>query len=112
MQQWYYARKGQERAGPCSLEKLKQLVAAGELQDTDLVWREGLPKWQPASGVPEVIKAVREQAGAGADWIKVYADYRVGPDGSTQPTFSIEELKALVDTAHSSGRPVSAHVAS
>jgi imidazolonepropionase-like amidohydrolase len=34
---------------------------------------------QEASGVPEVIKAVREQAGAGADWIKVYADYRVGP---------------------------------
>jgi imidazolonepropionase-like amidohydrolase len=67
---------------------------------------------QEASGVPEVIKAVREQAGAGADWIKVYADYRVGPDGSTQPTFSIEELKALVDTAHSGGRAVSAHASS
>lgn len=67
---------------------------------------------QEASGVPEVIKAVREQAGAGADWIKVYADYRIGPDGSTQPTFSIEELKALVDAAHSSGRPVSAHASS
>jgi imidazolonepropionase-like amidohydrolase len=67
---------------------------------------------QEASGVPEVIKAVREQAGAGADWIKVYADYRVGPDGSTQPTFSVEELKALVDTAHSGGRPVSAHASS
>ncbi|HJV42221.1 amidohydrolase family protein [Caulobacter sp.] len=67
---------------------------------------------QEASGVPEVIKAVREQAGVGADWIKVYADYRVGPDGSTQPTFSLEELKALVETAHSSGRPVSAHASS
>lgn len=67
---------------------------------------------QEASGVSEVIKAVREQAGAGADWIKVYADYRVGPDGSTQPTFSLEELKALVETAHSSGRPVSAHASS
>ncbi|MFY8210255.1 MAG: amidohydrolase family protein [Caulobacter sp.] len=64
---------------------------------------------EEASGVLEVVKAVREQAGAGADWIKVYADYRVGPDGSTQPTFSVEELKALVETAHSSGRPVSAH---
>lgn len=67
---------------------------------------------QEASGVPEVIKAVREQAGAGADWIKVYADYRIGPDGSTQPTFSIEELEALVDAAHSSGRPVAAHASS
>lgn len=67
---------------------------------------------EEASGVLEVVKAVREQAGAGADWIKVYADYRVGPDGSTQPTFSVEELKALVDTAHSSGRSVSAHASS
>ncbi|KQV56582.1 MULTISPECIES: amidohydrolase family protein [unclassified Caulobacter] len=67
---------------------------------------------QETSGVPEVIKAVREQAGAGADWIKVYADYRVGPDGSTQPTFSLEELKALVEAAHSGGRPVSAHASS
>jgi imidazolonepropionase-like amidohydrolase len=66
---------------------------------------------QEASGVPDVIRAVREQAGRGADWIKVYADYRWGPDGSTQPTFSEEELKALVDTAHSSGRPVSVHAA-
>lgn len=64
---------------------------------------------QEASGVDEVVKAVRQQAGAGTDWIKVYADYRFGPDGSTKPTFSLEELKALVDAAHSSGRPVAAH---
>ena len=66
---------------------------------------------QEASGVPEVIRAVREQAGRGADWIKVYADYRWGPGGSEQPTFTEEELKALVETAHSSGRPVAAHAA-
>ena len=64
---------------------------------------------QEASGVDEVVRAVRQQAGAGADWIKVYADYRFGPDGSTKPTFSLEELKALVEAAHSSGRPVAAH---
>ena len=64
---------------------------------------------EEASGVPEVIRAVREQAGRGADWIKVYADYRWGPNGSQQPTFSEEELRALVDTAHTSGRPVAAH---
>src|SRR5438067_2136547 len=50
---------------------------------------------EEASGVPEVIRAVREQAGRGADWIKVYADYRWGPGGSQQPTFTEEELKAL-----------------
>lgn len=64
---------------------------------------------EEVSGVPDVIRAVREQAGRGADWIKVYADYSWGPDGSTQPTFTEEELKALVEAAHSSGRPVSVH---
>lgn len=64
---------------------------------------------QEASGVPDMIRATREQAGRGADWIKVYADYRWGPEGSTQPSFSEEELKALVETAHSSGRPVAVH---
>jgi len=64
---------------------------------------------QEASGVAEIVRAVREQAGRGADWIKVYADYRWGPDGAQQPTFSEEELKALVEAAHSSGRPVAAH---
>lgn len=64
---------------------------------------------EEASGIAEVIRAVREQAGRGADWIKLYADYRWGPGGTQQPTFSEEELKAAVDTAHSSGRPVAAH---
>jgi imidazolonepropionase-like amidohydrolase len=66
---------------------------------------------EEVSGVDAVIHAVREQAGHGANWIKVYADYRVGDDGSTQPTFTAAELKALVETAHLSGRPVSAHAA-
>jgi imidazolonepropionase-like amidohydrolase len=63
---------------------------------------------QEASGTAEVLRAVREQVGHGADWVKVYADYgRAG--GPDTPTFSLEELKALVDEAHSAGRPVSAH---
>ena len=61
--------------------------------------------------IDAVIAATREQAGRGADWIKVYADYRWGPEGTQQPTFSVEELRALVETAHSSGRPVAAHAA-
>jgi len=64
---------------------------------------------QEASGVPDVIRAVREQAGRGADWIKVYADYRWGPGGAQQPTFTEQELRALAEAAHSSGRPVAAH---
>ncbi len=69
-----------------------------------------LPKGaQEASGVPEILKAVREQAGMGADWIKVYADYGRGPHGRATATFSVEELRALVAEAHSAGRPVAAH---
>jgi imidazolonepropionase-like amidohydrolase len=64
---------------------------------------------QEATGVAEIVRAVREQVGHGADWVKVYADYRRGPGGAAVPTFSLEELKALVDEAHSAGRPVSAH---
>jgi imidazolonepropionase-like amidohydrolase len=67
---------------------------------------------QEATGLAQVVQAVREQVGHGADWVKVYADYRRGPGGTTVPTFSLEELKALVDEAHSAGRPVAAHAAS
>ncbi len=71
-----------------------------------------LPKGaQEASGTAEILKAVREQAGHGADWIKVYADYRRGPGGTAVPTFSVEELNTLVEESHSSGRLVAAHAA-
>jgi imidazolonepropionase-like amidohydrolase len=64
---------------------------------------------EEASGIDEVMRAVRHQASHGADWIKVYADYRAGPAGETVATFSVDELKALVETSHSLGRPVAAH---
>jgi imidazolonepropionase-like amidohydrolase len=81
-------------------------------QPSNLVVAENVvrPKGaQEASGIAEILKAVREQAGAGADWIKVYADYGRGPGGKQVPTFSVEELKALVEESHSAGRLVAAH---
>jgi imidazolonepropionase-like amidohydrolase len=51
----------------------------------------------------------RDQIGKGADIIKVYADYRWGVDNEPMPTFSTEELRLIVETAKSSGRPVVAH---
>jgi imidazolonepropionase-like amidohydrolase len=66
---------------------------------------------EEATGADEIAKAVRHQIARGADWVKVYADYRVGPGGETRPTFSQNELTTLVETAHSLGRPVSAHAA-
>ena len=64
---------------------------------------------QEASGVDGVVRAVRQQAAHGADWIKLYADYRIGPNGEQEPTFSEAELRAAVETAHSIGRPVAVH---
>jgi len=66
---------------------------------------------QEVTGVEAMVKAVREQVGHGADWVKVYADYRRGPGGTAAPTLSLEELKAAVEEAHAAGRPVAAHAA-
>jgi imidazolonepropionase-like amidohydrolase len=65
---------------------------------------------EPADG-NELIRVVRDQIGKGADIIKVYADYGWGPNeiNKTKPTFSLEELRLIVETAKSSGRPVVAH---
>lgn len=66
---------------------------------------------QEADGYDALSRVVREQIGGGADLIKVYADYRWGPDRQAMPTFTLEELKLIVAIAHSSGRPVVAHAA-
>jgi len=62
------------------------------------------------TGDTEIRRAVREQAGHGADVIKVYADFRRA--SATAPTFTLEELQALVDEATAAGLPVSAHASS
>ena len=64
---------------------------------------------QEASGVEGITSVVRQQAARGADWIKLYADYRDGPNGESVATFSIAEMAAAVETAHSLGRPVAVH---
>jgi imidazolonepropionase-like amidohydrolase len=75
---------------------------------TDMVIPQG---GIPVAGVPEMIAAVRDQAGHGADWIKIYADYHCGKSHGSVPTFTQEELNAGVDAAHSLGLPVSVHSA-
>lgn len=67
---------------------------------------------QEVSGEAEMMKAVREQSALGADWIKLYADYRTGPNGETKPTLTEAEMAAAVRVAHASGRPVAVHAAS
>jgi len=63
---------------------------------------------EEADGVDSLTRVVRDQIGHGADWIKVYADYRWGTQGAA-PTFSLDELKLAVETARSANVPVAAH---
>lgn len=68
---------------------------------------------QYVDGVEEAVKAVREQAMFGADWIKYYSDhgYFYGPDGvlHSHVNFTDAEAKAIVDEAHRIGKKVAAH---
>jgi imidazolonepropionase-like amidohydrolase len=64
---------------------------------------------EEADGPDGIARVVRDQIKHGADWIKVYADYRWGPNGETMPTFTQEEMNEIVSIAKSSGRAVTAH---
>nr|WP_314544586.1 amidohydrolase family protein [uncultured Massilia sp.] len=117
-----YADVGIKRAidegqvpGPRLLVATRAIVATASYGPAERSYRPDMEipyGAQQATGVDEATKAVREQASHGADWIKFYADYRTGVDGSTRPTFTLEEMKAMVAAAHVSGRKVAAHASS
>jgi len=67
------------------------------------------PGPQTADGVPEVLKRVREQVGAGADVIKMYGSTGSGQDVTGYQTFTYEEMKAAVDAAHALGKTIAIH---
>ena len=96
--------------GPRVFASTRALVATGCYGPMGFDPRWDVPKGaQVADGVDGVRKAVRQQIAAGADWIKVYADYRRKPGASSTPTYSQEELNAIADEARSAGLPVAAH---
>jgi imidazolonepropionase-like amidohydrolase len=66
---------------------------------------------EEVSGVDSIVAAVRRQIAGGADWVKLYADYRWRPGEDSRPTLSLEEMKAAVAAAHDAGRPVAVHSA-
>lgn len=95
--------------GPRMIVAGKAIVATGSYgpkgYDTDVKVMKGA---EEADG-DNLIKVTRDQIGNGADVVKVYADYRWGKQSEAMPTFSIDELKLIVETAKSSGRWVVAH---
>jgi imidazolonepropionase-like amidohydrolase len=96
--------------GPRLITVTRAIVATGSYgpRRSDYSFEPGQGA-EEASGAEEIARVVRRQIGYGADWIKVYADYRWGPGGEARPTFSQDELNVLVATARGSGRPVAAH---
>ena len=95
--------------GPRMLVTTRAIVATGTYAPKGFS-----PAWSIPQGAEEadghaLIRVVREQAGRGADWIKVYGDYRAGPNGEAMPTFSQDEMNLIVQTAKSIGRPVVVH---
>ena len=97
-------------SGPRVFAVTRALVATGCYGPSGFDPRWDVPKGaQVADGVDGVRVAVRQQIAAGADWIKVYADYRRRRGGPSTPTFSLEELRTIVDEATSAGLPVASH---
>jgi imidazolonepropionase-like amidohydrolase len=91
-------------AGPRMLVSTRGIAAVGQYEpfgvSPDLA---GFPTGaQMISGAEEARRAVREQIGNGANWIKVYADW-------SEPTLTVEEMKVIVEEAHKHKRKVAAH---
>ena len=95
--------------GPRMLTTTRAIVATGSYGPKGFALQWQVPQGAEEADGASLVRVVRDQIGHGADWIKVYADYRWGARGEAAPTFSIEELTTIVETARSSGRPVVAH---
>ena len=95
--------------GPRMLVATRAIVATGSYGPKGFA-----PEWRVPLGAEEadgdsIIRVVRDQIGHGADWVKLYGDYRWGLHGEAEPTFSVDEIRTAVETAKSSGRLVAVH---
>jgi imidazolonepropionase-like amidohydrolase len=98
--------------GPRLLVAGRAIVSTGSYgpkgYDTDMEIMLGA---EPADG-NDLIRVVRDQIGKGADFIKVYADYRWGLNGEDRPSFTLDELKLINEVTRSSGRVLVCHAKS
>ncbi len=96
--------------GPRLLVAGKALVATGSYGPKGFHEGVDVPLGaETADGYDDLVRVVRSQIGRNIDFVKVYADYRWGPDGAASPTFTQRELETIVEVTRSSGRPVVAH---
>jgi len=101
--------------GPRLWVSTRGLNLPGRYYPEDYSWELGLPKGvQMVSGMDECVRAVREQVAHGADWIKIYVDWRpynITDDGkiSALTNFTQEELVVMIRETHRLGRKVAVH---
>lgn len=95
--------------GPRLLVVTMAIVATGSYAPRGFAPSFRVPQGAEEADADSLVRVVRDQIGHGADWVKVYADTPWGPSKEARPTFSVEELKLIVETARSAGCPVAAH---
>jgi imidazolonepropionase-like amidohydrolase len=95
--------------GPRYLIASKAVVATGSYAPARPSYAYETPLGADEADGATLQRVIRDQIGHGADWIKLYGDYRWGPDGSARPTFSMEEMKLAGETARDSGRELVVH---
>ncbi len=98
--------------GPRMIVSGRAIVATGSYGPKGFHSGVRVPLGAEAADGARLQAVTRDQIGKGADFIKVYADYRWGPGGTAEPTFSEDELSLIVATAKSSGRQTVAHASS
>ena len=96
--------------GPRLIVVTRAIVMKGTYGPSGFAPEVDVPQGAEEAGGPEELaRVVRDQIRRGADWIKIYADYRWGAGGSARPAFSQAEIALVVEIAESSGRHVVAH---
>jgi imidazolonepropionase-like amidohydrolase len=99
--------------GPRVLTSTRAIVATGSYAPRGFAPEVRVPQGaEEADGLDALIRIVRDQIANGADWIKFYADYLWGPGRGARPTFTLEEMKRIVEVAGSARVPVVAHATS
>jgi imidazolonepropionase-like amidohydrolase len=96
--------------GPRMIVSTRAIVARGayapKSESPDVTLPQGA---EEAGSIDELTSIIRSQMGHGADFIKIYADYRFSPDGKAVPAFTQEELQLAANITKSSGRKIVAH---
>lgn len=95
--------------GPRMLVATRAIVATGAYGPKGFEPGVEIPQGAEEASGEEVVRAVRRQIAAGADVIKLYADYRWRPGEEGRATLSASELKAATEAAHDAGRTVAIH---